>query len=190
MLSQKFMFIVLTTAFLAGGSGYATANCDAEIVKLDEAMKDTSLSAAGKDGLRRAKQAATATSTSGDSACGNVIADAMRSAGLAAAPGERAASKPPASMAATDLSELRGVAADCLSLINVGKLSPARRQAKYLEAAWNQVESPLRSRGSERAEVLDHAVARAVSTLRSRKPDAAASREALTSLLAAIDAAK
>ena len=179
MCSQELMFVVLTTAFLAGGSGYATANCDAEIVKLDEAMKDTSLSADAKDGLRRAKQAATAASTSGDSACGKVVADAMRSAGLAAT-GERAASKPPASMAAaTDLSELRGVAADCLSLVNVGKLSPARRQAKYLEAAWDQVESQLRSRGSERAEVLDHAVARAVSTLRSRRPDAAASQQAL-----------
>lgn len=189
MLSQKFIFVVLTTAFMTGGSGYATANCDAEIVKLDEAMKVTSLSADTKVGLRRAKQAATAASTSGDSACGKVVADAMRSAGLAA-PGERAASKPPASVAATDLSELRGVAADCLSLVNVGKLSPARRQAKYLEAAWDQVESQLRSRGSERAEVLDHAIARAVSTLRSRKPDAAASHEALTSLLAAIDAAK
>ena len=189
MLSQKFIFIVLTTAFMTGGSGYATANCDAEIVKLDEAMKVTSLSADTKVGLRRAKQAATAASTSGDSACGKVVADAMRSAGLAA-PGERAASKPPASVAATDLSELRGVAADCLSLVNVGKLSPARRQAKYLEAAWDQVESQLRSRGSERAEVLDYAVARAVATLRSREPDAAASQEALNSLLAAIDAAK
>lgn len=189
MCSQELMFVVLTTAFLAGGSGYATANCDAEIVKLDEAMKDTSLSADAKDGLRRAKQAATAASTSGDSACGKVVADAMRSAGLAAT-GERAASKLPASMATSDLSELRGVAADCLSLVNVGKLSPARRQAKYLEAAWDQVESQLRSRGSERAEVLDHAVARAVSTLRSRKPDAAASQQALNSLLAAIDATK
>ena len=154
-----------------------------------EAMKVTSLSADTKVGLRRAKQAATAESTSGDSACGKVVADAMRSAGLAA-PGERAGSKPPESMAATDLSELRGVVADCLSLVNVGKLSPARRQAKYLEAAWDQVESQLRSRGSERAEVLDYAVARAVATLRSREPDAAASQEALNSLLAAIDAAK
>ena len=189
MRTQEFVFALLTTALLAAGSGPAAASCDADIARLDESMKDTSLSADAKDRLRRAKQAAAAASPSGDAACSKVVADAMQSAGIAAS-SDRAMSKPPASAALPDLLELRGVTADCLSLVNVGKLSPARRQAKYLEAAWDQVESQLRSRGSDRAEVLDHAVARAASALRSRKPDAAASQEALKNLLAAIDAAK
>jgi hypothetical protein len=107
-------------------------------------------------------------------------AESSSSAVAASAP----ASQPVASV---ELSELRAIAADCLTLVRVGKISPARRHVKYLEAEWDELEPHLRSSDRERSRTLDHAVERVVSELRAVRPNAMASEAALRGLLEAID---
>src|ERR1700730_11504290 len=86
-----------------------------------------------------------------------------------------------------DLSSFRTIAADTLAIVNGGNLARAKARIKDLETNWDRAEARLRPRNPERWLVIDKAIDAALVQLRADRPQAAASKDALQSLLASFD---
>src|ERR1700716_538684 len=89
-----------------------------------------------------------------------------------------------------DLSAFRIIAHDTLAIVDTGNLGRAKLRIKDLEADWDRAEATLRPRSPEQWRNIDKAIDAALQQLRAVSPQAAAAREALQSLLAALDQSK
>ncbi len=196
MSNQAVRVPVLITAVLLSISAIARADCETDMAQLDEVLKSPSLSADGKKGLLDAKKKAiAAVKTDDDATCNKVIVAAIKQAGVArtaqvaSAPTTSAAAAMPGSRLG-DLAPFRSLTSATLRLVKLGDLPNARMSIKDLETAWDQAEPRLRPRNADIWKTVDQAIDRALSALRASQPDATASAQALTNLLAAIDTAK
>jgi uncharacterized membrane protein YkoI len=89
-----------------------------------------------------------------------------------------------------DLSAFRIIAQDTLAIVDTGNLGRAKSRIKDLEADWDRAEARLRPRSPEQWRDIDKALDAALQQLRAVTPQAAAARETLQNLLAALDRPK
>lgn len=124
-----------------------------------------------------------------DSAATTGALDALI-AGLEARQGARSPAAPAPAPVPTpphgglgDLSGLRRIAQECLDLVTAGDPAGARALVKNLESAWDDAESVMKPRDPSEWRTTDSAIDRALSQLRSAKPDADESAAALTQVI-------
>ncbi|MCP1445460.1 preprotein translocase SecF subunit [Pseudomonas sp. GGS8] len=92
-----------------------------------------------------------------------------------------------ASTSLGDLSSFRTITVDTARLVDTGDLKAAKARITDLETAWDQAEETLRPKSPASWTSVDKSIDRALSQLRSGKPDPKACADALKTLLAKLD---
>ena len=86
-----------------------------------------------------------------------------------------------------DLSSFRQITVDTARLVDAGDMKAAKARITDLETAWDQAEETLQPKSPANWTSVDKSIDRALSQLRSGKPDPAACAEALKTLLAKLE---
>jgi preprotein translocase SecF subunit len=92
-----------------------------------------------------------------------------------------------ASTSLGDLSSFRTITVDTARLVDAGDLKAAKARITDLETAWDQAEETLQPKSPAAWTSVDKSIDRALSQLRSGKPDPKACADALKTLLAKLD---
>lgn len=87
-----------------------------------------------------------------------------------------------------DLISFRDIAADVKTIVESGDLVKAKARVKNLEVRWDSAEAGLKPRAAADWHVVDKAIDRALSALRSDKPNLEECRRAMNELLSTFDA--
>jgi hypothetical protein len=88
-----------------------------------------------------------------------------------------------------DLSSYRSIVVDTASMVDKGNLCGPKARIKDLEISWDEAEPSTKPRVPGEWHVIDKAIDRALSALRSKTPDAASCKQTLANLLATMDEA-
>ena len=86
-----------------------------------------------------------------------------------------------------DLSNFKTIVADVQALVDKGDIPAAAKRITDYETAWDQAETAIRPLNQAQWGNIDSANDAAFSAIRKSKPDAAAVKEALASLMATLN---
>jgi hypothetical protein len=104
--------------------------------------------------------------------------------------GKTAVSASTAAGSLGDLSSFQTITVDTARLVDAGDLKAAKARITDLETAWDQAEETLQPKSPADWTSVDKSIDRALSQLRSGKPDPTACAEALKTLLAKLESKK
>jgi hypothetical protein len=169
------------------GPTLAYADCEADLLKLEDALAKPDLSADNKAALEAAgEKAATAMRKDDDDVCNKLVMDALALVGAAPA-----VASTPAVSAATgslgDLSAFKTIATDTLKIIQGGDLAAAKTRIKDLEKAWDVARPKLHAMNVDSWNTVDKAIDISLKALRAGSPDAKVSGDALTAMITVMD---
>jgi hypothetical protein len=180
LLKSAFLALTLTMA----ASTLAHADCEADLLKLEDALAKPDLTADNKTTLEAAgEKASTALRKDDDDVCHQIVTDALAATGTAPA-----ASTAPASTASLgDLSSFKIISADTLKSVEGGDLAAAKTRIADLETAWDVSADKLKAVNTDSWDKLDKLIDKSLKALRTGTPDAKTSGDALTALNTAFD---
>lgn len=180
---------ILALGLTAAASASAYADCEADLVQLETAMKAPGQTPEHLALMKTAgEKASESLRKDDDKGCNQVVMDALKAVATQAAPAAAAPAVSSASLG--DLKPMRGVADDTLKLAQKGDLAGAKTRIKDLETAWDKARADMRSKNQSAWESLDKLIDAALKQLRADKPDAKTSADTLNALLAQIDKTK
>ncbi|MDE2384858.1 MAG: hypothetical protein KGO53_09580 [Alphaproteobacteria bacterium] len=182
---------ILALGLLAAAAPAARADCEADLLQLEAAMKAPGVSAANLAFMKDAgAKASEALRKDDDKTCNQFVLDALKVTGAGAA-GTAPAS--PAAATTTpmgDLQPMRAITDDTLKIVQKGDLAAAKTRIKDLETAWDKARNDMRSKNQGAWEALDKLIDASLKQLRADKPDVKGSADALSALLAQFDKTK
>ncbi len=189
MFRHSIQISVLALGLLGTASVAAHADCEADLLQLEEAMKAPGHTpehlALMKDAGAKASEALR---KDDDAGCNKFVMDALKATGAPAA----AATAAPAGSAAPmgDLKPMRAIVEDTQKIVQKGDLPAAKVRIKDLETAWDKARADLKPKNSGAWDALDKLIDASLKQLRAEKPDANGSAGALSALLAQFDKTK
>ena len=179
VLKSAFMAITITLA----ASSYAQADCEADLLQLEDALAKPDLTADNKTVLETAgEKASTALRKDDDDVCHTIVMDALAATGAAPA-----ATAPASTVSLGDLSSFKTISADTLKIVAGGDLAAAKTRITDLETAWDESADKLKAVNADSWDKLDKLIDTSLKALRAATPDAKTSADALRALNAAFD---
>lgn len=185
-MSLKLLKLIICTATIAvGATDFARADCEADLGLLETALAAPGLKPEAKATLEAAGVvAASALRKDDDEGCNKAVLDGLASAGAApaAAPAAIATSVP-----LGDLKPFKSIAEATLQIVKSGDLAAAKAKIKDLETAWDKSAKALKAANVDKWNTVDKAIDGALKSLRTAKPTADGSTNALQALISVID---
>ncbi len=189
MFRHSLKISLLAIGLLGATTVVAHADCEADLMQLEAAMKAPGHTAVQIAAMKDAgEKAAAALRKDDDKTCNQFVMDALKATG-----GQTSVAAPaPAASAATisDLKPMRAIVDDTLKIAQKGDLAGAKARIKDLESAWDKSRADMRAKNPGAWETLDKLIDTALKQVRADKPDAKGSADALSALLAQIDKTK
>jgi hypothetical protein len=185
MINTLLKSALVAFAVSMAASTYAHADCEADLLQLEDALAKPDLTADNKAALEAAgEKAATAMRKDDDETCNKLVMDALALAGAAPA---AAAAAPSTMVPLGDLSALKTISTDTLKIVQSGDLPGAKTRIKDLESAWDEAAPTLRKVNGDSWDKLDKALDKSLKALRAGTPDAKASADALVAMNSVMD---
>lgn len=183
---------ILAIGFASAASVAARADCEADLVQLETAMKAPGHTPEHLALMKTAgEKASEALRKDDDKTCNQFVMDVLKAVSTQAAPAAAPAATPAAPTASMgDLKPMRAITDDTLKLTQKGDMAGAKTRIKDLETAWDKARAGMRSKNQAAWESLDKLIDTSLKQLRADKPDAKSSADALNALLAQIDKTK
>jgi hypothetical protein len=167
------------------GPTLAYADCEADLLKLEDALAKPDLTADNKAALEAAgEKAATAMRKDDDDVCNKLVMDALALVGVAPA---AAAAAPSTMVPLGDLTAFKTISTDTLKIVQGGDLAAAKTRITDLESAWDEAAPTLRKVNGDSWDKLDKTIDTSLKALRAGAPDAKVSADALTAMIAVMD---
>ena len=188
MVCHSLKVSILALGLLSVAVGVARADCEADLLQLEAAMKPPGLTPEHLAMMKEAgAKAAEAMRKDDDAGCNKFVMDVLKATGAPATAAEPVAIST-ASMG--DLKPMRGIVDDTLKIVLKGDIASAKGRIKDLETAWDKARTDLKPKNPGAWDALDKLIDAVLKQLRSDKPDVKASADALTALLAQFDKTK
>ena len=189
MVCHSLKIAILALGLMAVEAATAHADCEADLLQLEAAMKAPGHTpehlALMKDAGAKASEALR---KDDDAGCNKFVMDVLKATGASASAAEPVATST-ASMG--DLKPMRGIVDNTLKIIQKGgDVASAKVRIKDLETAWDKARADLKPRNPGAWDALDKSIDAVLKQLRSDKPDVKVSADALTALLAQFDKTK
>lgn len=188
MFRHSIQISVLALGLLGTVSVAAHADCEADLLQLETAMKAPGQTPEHLTMMKDAgAKASEALRKDDDAGCNKFVMDVLKATGTAA-PAAAPVAVPATSMG--DLKPLRAIVEDTQKIVQKGDLPAAKARIKDLETAWDKARADLKPKNPGAWDALDKLIDASLKQLRAEKPDAKGSADALSALLAQFDKTK
>ncbi len=188
MVCHSLKISILALGLLSVAAGVASADCEADLLQLEAAIKVPGHTPEQLGVMKEAgAKASEALRKDDDAACNKFVVDALKATGASATAAEPVATST-ASMG--DLKTMRGIVDDTMKFVQKGDVASAKSRIKDLETAWDRARADLKPKNPGAWDALDKSIDAVLKQLRSDKPDVKTSADALTALLAQFDQTK
>jgi hypothetical protein len=184
MINTLLKSALIAIAVSVAAPSLAYADCEADLLLLEDALAKPDLTADNKAALETAgEKASTALRKDDDDVCHQLVMDALTLVGAAPA----AAAAPSTMAPLGDLTAFKTISTDTLKIVQGGDLAAAKTRITDLESAWDEAAPALRKVNGDSWDKLDKTIDTSLKALRAGAPDAKVSGDALTAMIAVMD---